>query len=36
VHAPYSAELPSFAVLVALVVLVFLATGYRKLRVERA
>jgi hypothetical protein len=35
VHAPHSAELPSFAVLIALAVLVFLATGYLKLRVER-
>jgi hypothetical protein len=35
VYAWYSAELPSFAVFVALAVLVFLATGYRKLRVER-
>jgi membrane-associated phospholipid phosphatase len=31
VHAPYSAELPSFAVLVALVVLIFLAANYRKM-----
>ena len=36
VHAPHGAELPSFAVLVALAVLVFLAIGYRKLRVEQA
>jgi hypothetical protein len=35
VHAPYSAELSPVAGLIALAVLVFLATGYRKLRVER-
>ncbi len=32
VHAPYSAELPSFAVFVTLVVLVFLIVGYRRLK----
>lgn len=35
VHVPYSAELPPFAALVALAVLVFLALGYRKLRAEQ-
>jgi undecaprenyl-diphosphatase len=35
VHSPYSAELPPFAALVALAVLVFLALGYRKLRAEQ-
>jgi membrane-associated phospholipid phosphatase len=34
VHSPHGAELPSFAMLVALAVLVFLALGYRKLRAE--
>jgi membrane-associated phospholipid phosphatase len=33
VHAPYSAELPSFAVVVAFGVLVFLIVRYRRLRI---
>jgi hypothetical protein len=32
VHAPHSAELPSFAVVVALGVLVFLIVRYRRLK----
>jgi membrane-associated phospholipid phosphatase len=34
VHAPYSAELPSFAVAVACTVLVCVVVGYRKLRAK--
>jgi hypothetical protein len=35
VHAQYSAELPSFAVVVACTVLVFVVVGYRKLRAKQ-